>query len=91
MSSWMLSLSISSSGMESIWRSEVPGRLPKLQFRAMWPGLPQYMHSFSLKWRSLSSGESLPCLNDPWPQPRVVPRPHVALISMVGVSSPVSS
>ena len=87
----MLSLSISSSGMESIWRRDVPGHLPKLQFRAMWPGLPQYMHSFSLKRRSLSSGESLPHLNDPQPRPRVVPLPRVALISMVGVSSPVSS
>ena len=47
--------------------------------------------SFSLKRRSLSSGESLPRLNDPRPCPQVVPRPRVALISAVGFSSPVSS
>ena len=62
---WILSLSILSSEMESIWHRDVPGHLPKLQFRAMWPGLPQYMQSFSLKQCSLSSGESLPHLKDP--------------------------
>ena len=88
---WILSLSILSSGMDSICRRDVPGCLPKLQFRAMWPGLPQYMHSFSLKQHSLSSGESLPHLNDLQPHPQVVPHLRVALISTVGVSSPVSS
>ena len=38
--SWILSLSISSSGIDSIWRRDVPGRLPKLQSRVMWPALP---------------------------------------------------
>ena len=58
--SWILILSMLSSGIESIWRNEVPGCLPKLQLVAMCPGFPQYMQSFSLKQHSLSLGESFP-------------------------------
>ena len=64
MLSWILILSMLSSGVESICRKEVLGRLPRLQLVAMCPGLPQYMQSFSLKRHSLSLGESFPRRNE---------------------------